>query len=211
MKSRSFVVLPLLVAFSSLSVQATQVKVMRKKGKYAIVSFEGPSPEPGTVFNVQDPSQDFSENPSTPSGGRSNLFDFSTALAKPLIEDGGFSFSTSARYGWNLGQIEVGPGLSFSKSTGVPVGFGLLGFLDFNFFENTVKESFVPGLSLTADFTRLGANSFGGSFGVFGKFWFLRASQSALRVEAKFALSKVSGLDGMFKAISLGAGIETYF
>jgi hypothetical protein len=211
MRLRSLIVFPVLVAFTSLSTQATQVKVMRKKGKYAIVSFEGPSPEPGTVFNVQDPSQDYSENPTSPAGARSNLVDLSTALAKPLIENGGFSFTTSARYGWNLGQIEAGPGLSFSKSTGSPVGFGLLGFLDFNFIENTVKESFVPGLNLTADFTKSSANSFGAAAGVFGKFWFLRASQSALRVDAKFSFSKVSGLDGMLKALSLSAGIETYF
>jgi hypothetical protein len=211
MNSRKLIVLPLIVAFSSLSAQATQVKVMRKKGKYAIVSFEGPSPEPGTVLSVQDPSEDFSGTMAAPKGARDNLVDFSTALAKPLIEDGGFSFSTAVRYGWNLGQIEVGPGLSFSKSTGSPVGFGLLGFLDFNFFENTIKETFVPGLSLTANFDRLGANAFGGSAGLFGKFWFLRASQSALRVDAKMSFSKVSGLDGMFKSLSLGVGIETYF
>lgn len=204
--------LSLIVATFSLSSEAARVKVMRKKGRHAIVQFEGPTPEVGTILMVGDAPNAAPSGPLPVPGqlSRDNLIDLSSGFSKTLGAPG-MIMTAAARYGWNSKSMEYGPGVSITKITGAGLGFGLNGFLDFNFTENTVGQTFVPGLGIGANFTKAGGTSFGGDASLFGKFWFLGSSQSALRLEAKFGFAKASGGAGLGKSLGFSAGMNTYF
>jgi hypothetical protein len=201
------------VSFLLRPAPAEEIRVLRTKGKNAIVQFRDAPPALNSRWTIQG-SEAGGSGTMAPVGPsqRGYLIDLSTSFVKPLVEGGGMSMALAGRGGVNMGQMEAGAGLGFSKATGSSLGLSLLGWADLNFLRNDPGTNFVPGVSAGVSFGKAGEfKTFGGDVGVFVKAWFLRQSSTAFRLDLKMAFSKISGLDGMGKAIGVAGGLVTYF
>lgn len=209
------------------SLNAQSIKVRRADGQRAIVQFsKDTKPEVGKVYSIgQKPDSDLgaleedSLSVQSSAGLRDYFIELSNSMPFVLGDGGGLSFSTAAKFGFNLGTLEFAPSFGFSKVTVGDVSatsFNLGLMADVNFIKNNVGETFVPAFTANFGFAKGGSLSFGA--GVAGKFYILRQSQSAIRLALRFDGVKVpetdgiEGSGGLSKSLQiLEIGIQTYF
>lgn len=202
--------------------KGSMIKVMKAKGRRAIVQFPTTAPPVGTTLQVlsthgddeTDDSEHGEDDADSDSSGRVGYRDYYIGLgsniSKTMGTGGATSFSLNASFGWNLADFEIGPFLSLAKSSGDPTFGGGLAF-DWNFANNNVDPNvFVPGLVLKGSFGAGAATSFGGQVGLFLKFFVLRRSATAIRADFLFDITKSSGADPA-KSIQAVLGLQTYF
>lgn len=199
---------------------AQEVKVLKTKGKRAIVQFPSEAPPAGTTLQVLvthgDNDEEAAPDESTPqvSAPRDYFISLSSDITKSFVTGSSVSFNFAGSFGWNLGMIEIGPSLSFGKSDTADPNFGGGVVFDWNFaIPNNPTNSFVPGLGLKLNAADGGQTTIGFDAGFFMKLFVLRQSSSAIRLDFLYDLSRVSVASfatttNSFKCM---LGLETYF
>lgn len=211
-----------LVGSFDAQAKGSKIKVMKAKGRRAIVQFPTAAPPVGTTLQVlsshgdeegeesEETDEDSDAEGSRRSGYRDYYIGLGSNFTKTMAEGSSATFSVNGSFGWNFEDFELGPFLSFTKSSGDP-SFGAGLAFDWNFaINNKDPNIFVPGLVLKGNFGAGAATSFGGQVGLFMKLFVLRQSATAIRADFLFDISKTSGLDPS-KSIQLVLGLQTYF
>lgn len=200
-----------ILTLASTATFAAPVKVIKTGGNRAVIEFpKGTVIKAGSTLNLATGEEGDSGSESAGPGGRKNFIGINAQSTLGLGGGGGFSIpALNLQYGMNMGGFEIAPTVGLSKVGTLGFNFSLLA--DINFANNKVGETFVPAFMISAGFARAaGANTIPLRAGFAGKLFVLRQSQSAIRLEVSFDMTKVTG--GFSKQITLlGAGISTYF
>ena len=218
--TKKFILMTILLTLSSQAF-AQKIKVRRVKGNQAVVEFSGGSLQQGQAYElVQD---EFSEGSSSASHRR-YLVNLNFSLENTKSDASGAQnetdLSLSGRFGWNFGQFEFGPMLSYSSDMTGSITLNTLiagGFADFNLIPNAPGEIFIYGIGGTA-----GAGQREGSGSTISLMsftvmpfvkWFPTGGDLGFRIDAGYAYQKLgaSGGDVTVTGIVATAGIIGYF
>ncbi|WII73787.1 hypothetical protein QJS83_07845 [Bdellovibrio sp. 22V] len=209
------------LAFSSAS-YAQKIKVRKVKGNQAIVDFAGGTLVPGQVYELA--GDVFETSPGSMS--RKYVVALSFSLENTKSDASGAENETditlTGRFGWNFGNIEVGPLGSYSSNANGPITTNIYkvgAFGDYNLIANTPGESFLYGVGGTASFGQIDTGT--GSkpnlmdffVGPFAK-WFPSGSNVGFRADLGFIYQKQSGGIGgdvTVSGLSTSAGLIAYF
>lgn len=211
-----------------------EARIVKIKGQRAILEFKGTVPPVDTVlkFNQYDLEKfanledtELEERPQPEKeflmSGRNNSIDIFSRHLQDLDDGGGTTTSLRGEFGWNFGRWELGPHVSIGRvstpNARVLTNFGVGGFVELNYY-NTNRRPYwcVPALKYDFDF----ANSFAGGtnvttsthyIGTNLKFFFLRQSQSAIKIGFGYSPAKVSDVGHWQESLGLEMGIQTYF
>jgi len=201
-----------ILTLTSTSVFAAPVKIIKTGGNRAVIEYpKGTVIKAGSTLNLATGEEgDEGSGETAGPGGRKNFVGLGARSSLSLETGGGFSIpALTLQYGFNMGSFEIAPTVGMTKVGSLGFDFSLLA--DVNFSNNKVGETFVPAFMISAGFARSGgANVIPLRAGIAGKIFVLRQSQSAIRLEATFDMTKVTG--GFSKGITiLSAAIQTYF
>ena len=205
----------------TVQAQAQKIKVRKVKGNQAIVQFTQAAPlVTGGVYELS--SSDEFDDVHT---GRDRLvgLDLSFKTLNVESDSGNASktvFTMNAKFGWNLGNFEVGPKIQFESADDAGAKTSLLaagGFGDFNMIPNAEGETFTYGVGAQLAFgTRTSSsvdyNLLDGKLGPFAK-WFPYGGTFAIRGDLLYGYQTQSSSD--FDITESGliftAGITNYF
>lgn len=212
-----------ILSFSSASF-AQKIKVRKVKGNQAVIEFSGGSLQPGGVYELAN--DEYSEGSSSGgAGSRKYVVSLSASLTNSKADSSGSENETDlsliGRFGWNFGNIEVGPLASYISDqsgsiTTKTYTFGAFG--DYNMIANTPGETFIYGVGGTGSMGQIDNGTTSKidlmTFFVapFAK-WFPTGSSVGFRVDAGYIYQKKSGGlgDQTVTGLQLQAGIIAYF
>lgn len=201
-----------------------QFRVQKVKGNKAVIEFSGQQLTPGRSYSIGKTSS------GTGTGSRDYLIggslNFNSGTYQTSVLNGSSphkDLNISARFGWNFGDYEVGPLLSYrnidSDYSGAHYSTLAGGaFFDYNMTPNRSGEThlfggFVEGVFGTTSATN-GASSSAMEF-FFGGFfkWFGLGNNMALRGDLGYDYYKAtaSGVSGTLQGFVIRGTIATYF
>lgn len=214
-----------------LNAHAQTLKVVKVKGKQAIVNIQSGSLSEGETVNVGDGGGMDIESGGGGTSGKGNRnyviggsFIFSNTKADTAGAEAVNTLGLSAKFGWNFKRFEVGPILEFTSSKSgttelTDTAFG--GFAAYNFIEN---KSGVPMIFSVDGVLTMGSskistgssssttNMTSATVGPFVK-WFGLSNDFCLEAGAVYSYRKdsISTGDTTITGIKLVGGISTYF
>lgn len=231
MKFKLGVLLAFLVP-ASLWAAPANIQVLKTKGRKAVVLFPEDAPPVGTLLQraetkTEDDAEDESDEEVAPTekaktpvsefatvgdGWRDNYISLDSSFAKSVDAAGTMALDFAIGFGWNFGDFELGPKLNVGKATGGALVFGGGGQIDWNFLDNRAPRIVVPGLVFVGDLSKTSLFTIvQAGTGLFVKLFVLRKSTSALRMDARFMISRISSTGSFNQNMVLSAGIETFF
>ncbi len=214
------------------------IEVKQIRGQQAIVEFPpGLTPERGQqlVLKSQLEEDAMVEAPLQPvvkveaadsvdrTGPRNSViglgFNFSSLKPKGA-DEATTNLNLSARYGWNLGLMEMGGLLTFETESGggdSSSEIGLGGFFDFNFIRNQEPNRLIPGFGLSLAFLQSspsGQDSLTG-FSAHPEFylkWFMLGTPAALRMGLGYEFRQLGeDSSGEISGLVFNGGFSIYF
>lgn len=220
--SAALVVKILLLA--SVPALAQQARIVKVKGRQAIVQFPADAkPEIGQILTVSSGVLD--EENQTQNRNFLLAWDFNLSYVNDSRTNKATAgFSSTGRFGWNMGDVEFGPlgTLSFSSGSNTDsrtVSAG--GFMDKNFVMHKGKPKAVYGLTGNIQLgqtttTVSSATSSEGLLQLFGGGcykWFGLSDMTALRGEAGLSVERhtSTGESYTLTGMVFRVGIQTYF
>ena len=225
-------------AHAQRTLNGNTIEVLKTKGQTGIVRFsDNVVPRPGQVFGLSNAKVgEFVEDEADIYLlQRQNLLprDYTVGLSTSITRRSSLtSLAFSGTFGWNFGRMEFGPILSLATSSASGsasgTGFGAGAYIEVNFIPNWPMEFVVPGLRLNVLAARDSASvtnstsgttttvtntdtDFGGSF--YGKFFVFRRASTALRLDLKLGMTRLSTDAGAVSDTYVGvdAGLQVYF
>jgi len=187
--------------FLGTSLHAEEIKVIKVKGRQAIIQSQIPLEE-GQTYTIDGGA--ISQNPNY-AGSFTQIRKNSLSLGLNLYSIKGDTVQENAidfkgLFGWNFDFFEFGPMLSYKS---LDVGAGATqtvtggAYFDFNIERNKAPQSFLIGPTASASFgvrnfpSGGSANILGFDIGGFLK-WFLFNSSTALRFDLTYRYQKIS-------------------
>lgn len=182
-----------------MSSNAVTFTVKKLKGRQAIVESSIPL-EVGQTYEIQNDEVAI-DTLSTKNQIRNNSLQLGAqlqSLSGTNIQDNEMSFN--GRYGWNFETFEGGPTLTYESvdlGAGTDSTFLVGGYIDYNLTKNKSPNIMIWGPTASVEF---GSKQFkaGGSASLLnidgGGFltWFMAQSSTALRVDGKYHIQKIS-------------------
>lgn len=213
---------------------AQQAKVIKVKGQQAIVEFpDDVKPKVGQVVEVGPGGSSTANTANLDAGipgvgGRDHTVGISAAqfsyFNSSVTNKNTTALQLQGRFGWNLGQFEVGPivGLSYSSTESISaMSFGGGGFVDVNLTPNQPGVDFVFGIGaegmassisqkvLSKETSSTEMTAAGGGFVK----WFIPRTTVALRGDLDFYYDRITlgSTNTDTTGPLLKAGFQVYF